>query len=83
MRECIFDEVINRKNTDSLKWDYCKHRFGREDILPMWVADMDFKSPDLIIEAIMERVRHGVFGYTEASERLSSALVGWMKNRHN
>jgi len=83
MSNRIFDEVIDRKNTDCLKWDYCKQRFGREDILPMWVADMDFKSPDLITEAIIERAKHGVFGYTEASEKLSNALIGWMKNRHN
>ena len=79
----IFDEVIDRKNTNSLKWDYCKQRFGKEDILPMWVADMDFKSPAPITEAIIRRAEHGVFGYTEASEKLSAALAGWMKNRHN
>jgi len=79
----IFDEVIDRKNTNSLKWDYCKQRFGKEDILPMWVADMDFKSPAPITEAIIRRAEHGVFGYTEASEKLSAALAGWMKNRHD
>ncbi len=79
----IFDEVIDRKNTFSLKWDCCKERFGREDILPMWVADMDFKSPAQITEAIIERAEHGVFGYTETSEKLSVALVCWMKKRHN
>ncbi|NLY42622.1 MAG: putative C-S lyase [Clostridiaceae bacterium] len=79
----IFDEIIDRKNTKSLKWDYCRQRFGKDDILPMWVADMDFKSPSPIIEAIIRRAEHGVFGYTEASEKLSDALAGWMKNRHN
>ncbi|NLL04194.1 MAG: putative C-S lyase [Clostridiaceae bacterium] len=79
----IFDELIDRKNTDSLKWDYRKQRFGREDILPMWVADMDFKSPATITEAIIHRAKHGVFGYTEASEKLSAAIAAWMKNRHN
>lgn len=79
----IFDERIDRKNTDSLKWDYCKQRFGRADILPMWVADMDFKSPDPIVEAIIRRAEHGVFGYTEISERLTNAFAGWLKKRHN
>ena len=79
----IFDEFIDRKNTDSLKWDYCRQRFGRDDILPMWVADMDFKSPAAITEAIIHRAEHGVFGYTEVSEKLSGALIGWMKNKHN
>lgn len=79
----IFDEIVERKNTSSLKWDYCRQRFGREDILPMWVADMDFKSPTPITQAIIHRAEHGVFGYTEASERLSDVLAGWMKRRHN
>lgn len=79
----IFDEIIERRNTDSLKWDYCRQRFGRADILPMWVADMDFKSPAPIAEAIIRRAEHGVFGYTEASEKLSDALAGWLKRRHN
>jgi len=79
----IFDEVVNRRNTDSLKWDSCRQRFGKADILPMWVADMDFKSPSIITEAIIRRAQHGIFGYTEASERLSAALAGWVKKRHN
>jgi len=79
----LFDEFIDRKHTDSLKWDFCRQRFGKEDILPMWVADMDFKSPTPIIEAIVSRAGHGVFGYTEVSERLTAALAGWMKNRHD
>ncbi len=79
----IFDECIDRKNTDSLKWDFCRQRFGKDDILPMWVADMDFKSPSPITEAIIRRAAHGVFGYTESSEKLSNALNGWMKKRHS
>lgn len=79
----IFDEIINRKNTDCLKWDYCRQRFGRGDTLPMWVADMDFKSPAPIEEAIIRRAEHGAFGYTEASQRLSDALTAWIKKRHN
>ncbi|HPD01618.1 MAG TPA: PatB family C-S lyase, partial [Acetivibrio sp.] len=78
----IFDEIIDRKNTDSLKWDYCKQRFGRDDILPMWVADMDFKSPSAITKAIIRRAQRGVFGYTEVSKELTAALTGWMKKRH-
>ena len=78
----IFDEIVDRKNTCSLKWDHCMERFGAEDILPMWVADMDFKSPPQIIEAIVQRAEHGVFGYTEASDGLSEALMTWLKSRH-
>jgi len=83
MNDSIFNEIIDRRNTDSLKWDCCKQRFGREDILPMWVADMDFRSPDLITEVIIKRAKHGIYGYTEASKKLSEAFIGWMKNRHN
>ncbi len=79
----LFDEIIERKNTDSLKWDYCKQRFGRVDVLPMWVADMDFKSPAPITEAIKRRAEHGIFGYTEVPERLTHAFAEWVKRRHN
>lgn len=79
----IFDEIINRKNTYSLKWDCCKERFGAEDILPMWVADMDFKSPAEVTEAIKRRAEHGIFGYTEVSDNLSDALQIWIKRRNN
>lgn len=79
----IFDDLINRRNTNSLKWDYCRQKFGRSDIMPMWVADMDFKSPAPIIEAIARRAEHGVFGYTIPSKGFIDALTGWMKRRHN
>ncbi|HEX9060379.1 MAG TPA: PatB family C-S lyase, partial [Clostridia bacterium] len=79
----FFDEIVERRNTSSLKWDYTGVRFGREDVLPMWVADMDFKSPSPVIEAIKRRAEHGVYGYTGASERLSDAIAGWMKRRHD
>jgi cystathionine beta-lyase len=79
----IFDEMIDRRNTCSLKWDCCKERFGREDIHPMWVADMDFKSPPQVTEAIIRRAEHGVFGYTAVSGKLSDALVHWMKRRNS
>ncbi len=77
-----FDEIINRKSTHSLKWDCCKERFNSDDILPMWVADMDFRSPAQVIDAIKRRAEHGVFGYTETSEKLSDALQIWMKKRN-
>ncbi|TFZ41294.1 hypothetical protein E4100_01585 [Soehngenia longivitae] len=59
-----FDEEINRKDTNSTKWDNCKEVFGRDDIIPMWVADTDFKAPKEVIESIKKRADHGVFGYT-------------------
>ncbi len=78
----IFDEIIDRRNTDSLKWDCCNERFGRGDIHPMWVADMDFKSPSQVTEAIIRRAGHGVFGYTVVSEKLTDAVVHWMEGRN-
>jgi len=66
-----FDEIIDRQGTSCEKWD--KYR-GR-DIIPLWVADMDFRSPPAIIEALQERVSHGVFGYTSPSEGLGAAVV--------
>ena len=79
----IFDEIVRRKDTDSLKWDYNHIRFGRSDILPMWVADMDFKSPKEITNSIVERAHHGVYGYTEASKELNDSIYNWLRKRHN
>ena len=66
-----FDEIIDRRGTASEKWD----RYRDRDIIPLWVADMDFRSPPAIIEALHERVNHGVFGYTSAPEGLVQAVV--------
>lgn len=65
-----FDAVIERRNTDSVKWDV----YG-EDVLPMWVADMDFASPDAVIRALRERASHGVFGYGRHASRLPELIV--------
>jgi len=65
-----FDAVVDRRGTASFKWD--KYR-GR-DVIPLWVADMDFRSPPAVIEALRERVAHGVFGYGHAPEALVAAV---------
>ncbi len=77
-----FDKVIDRKGTDSVKYDILKDLFGKEDILPMWVADMDFEAPDFVQEAIMERARHGIYGYTTRPARFYESISGWMDRRH-
>ena len=59
-----FDQIIDRKNTKCYKWDYNKEIFGKEDLLSMWVADMDFKAPPEVLEILNKRVDHGIFGYT-------------------
>lgn len=78
-----FDTFIERRNTWSLKWDYNDKIFGQKDILPMWVADMDFPSPEAVIEAITKRAEHGVFGYTRIPDSYTGAVVDWMKKRNN
>ena len=74
-----FDEIIDRKNTGSIKWDLDKE----EDILPMWVADMDFKTAQPIINAIKKRVEHGIFGYASVPDQYYEAEINWWKKRHN
>lgn len=77
-----FDTIIDRKNTNSLKYDFAARRGKPEDILPLWVADMDFKVSQKILDAIHERVEHGIFGYTEVQEGYFEALQQWMKEKH-
>lgn len=78
-----FDEIIDRKNTSSLKFDFGIERKGRDDLLPMWVADMDFKLPNEIIEDIEKRVSHGIFGYTDPKDDYKKALRNWLLERHS
>jgi len=59
-----FDEIINRENTDAIKLEKCKLLFGTENVLPLWVADMDFRTPDFVLNAIQKRLEHPVLGYT-------------------
>ncbi|MDF2884238.1 MAG: patB1 [Clostridiaceae bacterium] len=74
-----FDEIIDRRNTNSVKWDMSKE----EDILPMWIADMDFKTADPIIKALEKRVQHGIFGYAGIPAAYYEAEVSWWDRRHN
>ena len=73
-----FDEIINRKNTNSLKYDYAIRRGKPADILPLWVADMDFKTAPEIIEALKEKSEHGIFGYSEPLDSYFEALNNWI-----
>lgn len=77
-----FDEIVNRENTDSVKYDLRKVIFEKEDVIPMWVADMDFKTPDFIINAIKERLNHEVFGYSFRSKSYFESIINWLKRRH-
>lgn len=77
-----FDTVVERKNTDSYKWDCTDEVFGRDDVLPLWVADMDFKCPKPLLDVLFERVEHGVLGYTSRTEGYFQAIMSWMERRH-
>ncbi len=78
-----FDQVISRANTACEKWDDLQNRFGVSDAIPMWVADMDFKSPPPVIEALRQRVEHGIYGYTYRPDSYAEAIVDWVKRRHH
>ena len=75
-----FNNLVPRKNTLSLKWDF---KYQDKDILPMWVADMDFKAPKAIIKAIEKRLNHGILGYSRPSKEINKALVNYYKKKHN
>lgn len=72
-----FDERIDRTGTDAIKWGAAD-----SDVLPMWVADMDFRTAPSVVEALRTRVEHGIFGYTESPQRFYEAIAGWWKRRH-
>jgi cystathionine beta-lyase len=77
-----FDHINRREGTSSLKHDGKAGVFGADDVLPMWVADMDFAAPEAVTRALEARAAHPVYGYTLVPESLYDALIGWMKKRH-
>lgn len=83
MKQYDFDEIIERRGTDCFKWDAPAKQYGRDDLLPMWVADMDFRSPDFVMEAIRKRCDHEVLGYTMPSEGYWKAVAKWLHRRYN
>jgi cystathionine beta-lyase len=78
-----FDEIIDRTQTESYKWnsDALKEMFGEDGILPFWVADMDFKVAEPIIEALRKRVEHGIYGYSFRPDSYYQAIINWTKRR--
>jgi len=78
-----FDKIINRVETDSVKYDGRLGYFGTEDVIPLWVADMDFSAPNEVTRALTERAKHPIYGYTLYSESLFSAMQNWFINRHH
>jgi cystathionine beta-lyase len=77
-----FDEVINRKNTNCVKFDAVKRFFKKDDIQPLWVADMDFRTPKFIVKSIQQKVNEELYGYPEPHISVFNSIKDWMKNRH-
>jgi cystathionine beta-lyase len=78
-----FDRMVDRKNTASYKWDQLTALFGGEDVLPLWVADMDFACAQPIADAMKERAEAGVYGYTIRTDEWHDAIIGWYARRHD
>ena len=76
-----FDTTINRYDTNSLKYDFTRERRKPENILPMWVADMDFPAPPEVLADIQKAVSHGIFGYTEPKDGYYDAVAAWFRSR--
>ena len=77
-----FDEIVTRRGTHCVKHDMLKQFFGTDDLLPMWVADMDFKTPDFILDAIRKRCEHEVLGYTFSSDTYICAVINWLQTHY-
>lgn len=78
-----FDKIVDRLNTNNVKYDLREAYFGKSDVLPMWVADMDFETPDFIQEAIRKRARHPIYGYSFRPEAYFTSIINWVERRHH
>lgn len=82
-RNLNFDKVVERRGTGSLKYDFAKQWGMPDDVLPLWVADMDFETSSYVADALADRLQHGIFGYTESGEEYFEAVKGWMSRHHD
>ena len=78
-----FDEPTGREGTDCIKYDRREETFGVKDIIPMWVADMDFNTPDFVVESLQKRLEHQIYGYSFRSSEYFQSMISWIKTRHN
>ncbi len=78
-----FDEIIDRKNNHSTKYNELMKKFGTDDVIPLWIADMDFKTAEPIIKAVEEKARHGIFGYVYRPDEYFQSFINWQKKQHN
>lgn len=77
-----FDKIIDRKGTGAVKFDAIEKVFGKDDLLPLWVADMDFETPDFIVEAMRERLEHPIFGYPTELPDFRPSICDWIESHH-
>lgn len=77
-----FDELLERRGTDSVKWDGVRDVWGRDDLLPLWVADMDFRTPPFVMDALQRQLSGGVLGYTRPCADWAPAIRDWLLRRH-
>ena len=77
-----FDEIMDRKNNFAAKYDELTLKYGKEDLIPMWVADMDFKAPQPVIDVMRERLEQGIFGYTSRPASYYESISQWLEKRH-
>lgn len=77
-----FDQIIDRAGTNSFKYDARQALFGRDDLIPLWVADMDFATPPAVTRALTERAKRPIYGYTDYPDSLFDSLINWLKRRH-
>ena len=78
-----FDEILDRTGSGSVKWDVCRQELGDDSLLPLWVADMDFRTPSFVNEEIEKLMSFGVLGYTGITQRWYDAIMGWYSRRHS
>ena len=82
MKRYDFDKVIERRGSGAVKTDALKNVYGKDELIPLWVADMDFETPDFITEALRERLEHPIFGYTVIPEDYWQTVSKWIEDRH-
>src|SRR5574344_422625 len=78
-----FDTIIDRSGTNTVKLGRLKDLFGKEDLIALWVADMDFETPPFIRKALEDRLKHPIFGYTIAPEDYWQSIISWLKYLHD
>lgn len=78
-----FNQIIDRRGSGDLKHSVLKERYGRDDLLPLWVADMDFETPPFITEALQQRLQHSLYGYTVVPDELWITIIQWIQEHHN